>query len=89
MFLKNDCVLELKRKKLQNFGKNHPLPHKRKAQGISLKGGICSMTAEKLSEALSFLDDDIIEEAEDSGSQKSNYKNYMAQVPVSRRLPQQ
>lgn len=32
------------------------------------------MTAEKLSEALSFLDDDIIEEAEDSGSQKSNYK---------------
>lgn len=47
------------------------------------------MTAEKLSEALSFLDDDIIEEAEDSGSQKSNYKNYMAQVPVSRRLPQQ
>ncbi len=32
------------------------------------------MTAEKLSEALSFLDDDIIEEAEDLRSRKPNHK---------------
>lgn len=32
------------------------------------------MTAEKLSEALSFLDDDIIEEAEDLRSRKKDYK---------------